>query len=121
MRCGHQRGIDAKHQPLPTNSRVINTTDVVVAVDATGIHGGRGSRSMIPTNSYQPLGCCQAGGEVDIAATYPNPSFAALRFGALRERWMFGWTPDSKARPIIGRTRLHRESTSIPAGSTLKR
>ena len=80
-----------------TNSRAINTTDVVVAVDVTGSMAVADAQY----GSDEQLSRLDVAKQAvkDIAAMYPNSSFAALRFGA-------SGTLDVPS--IIGRTRLHR-------------
>lgn len=98
-----------------TNSRAINTTDVVVAVDVTGSMAVADAQYG-SDEQLSRLDVAKAGGE-GIAAMYPNSSFAALRFGASGTLDV-PLTPDSKAIDNWADT-LAPESTSISAGSTL--
>lgn len=98
-----------------TNSRAINTTDVVVAVDVTGSMAVADAQY----GSDEQLSRLDVAKQAvkDIAAMYPNSSFAALRFGASGTLDV-PLTPDSKAIDNWADT-LAPESTSISAGSTL--
>ena len=66
-----------------TNSRAINTTDVVVAVDVTGSMAVADAQY----GSDEQLSRLDVAKQAvkDIAAMYPNSRFAALRFGAARK------------------------------------
>lgn len=64
----------------PTNSRAVNATDVVVAVDVTGSMAVK-TRNMVQPNSRSRLDVAKQAVK-DVTALYPNSSFAALRFGA---------------------------------------
>mgnify|MGYP000145196509 FL=1 len=98
-----------------TNSRAINTTDVVVAVDVTGSMAVADAQY----GSDEQLSRLDVAKQAvkDIAAMYPNSSFAALRSGASGTLDV-PLTPDSKAIDNWADT-LAPESTSISAGSTL--
>lgn len=98
-----------------TNSRAVNATDVVVAVDVTGsmavkdaTYGSDEQRSRLDV-AKQAI--------KDITGLYPNSSFAALRFGASGTLDV-PLTPDSNAIDNWADT-LAPEATSISAGSTL--
>ena len=98
-----------------TNSRAINTTDVVVAVDVTGSMAVKDAQY----GSDEQLSRLDVSKQAvnDITAMYPNSSFAALRFGASGTLDV-PLTPDSKAIDNWADT-LAPESTSVSAGSTL--
>ena len=98
-----------------TNSRAINTTDVVVAVDVTGSMAVKDAQY----GSDERLSRLDVSKQAvkDITAMYPNSSFAALRFGASGTLDV-PLTPDSKAIDNWADT-LAPESTSVSAGSTL--
>ena len=98
-----------------TNSRAINTTDVVVAVDVTGSMAVKDAQY----GSDERLSRLNVSKQAvkDITAMYPNSSFAALRFGASGTLDV-PLTPDSKAIDNWADT-LVPESTSVSAGSTL--
>ena len=68
----------------PTNSRAVNATDVVVAVDVTGSMAVKDAQYGSAEQSSRLDVAKQA--VKDVTALYPNSSFAALRFGAS------GWT-----------------------------
>ncbi len=98
-----------------TNSRAVNATDVVVAVDVTG--------SMAVTDaqygSDEQLSRLDVAKRAvkDITALYPNSSFAALRFGASGTLDV-PLTPDTNAIDGWADT-LSTEATSVSSGSTL--
>ena len=64
----------------PTNSRAVNATDVVVAVDVTGSMAVKDAQYGSAEQSSRLDVAKQA--VKDVTALYPNSSFAALRFGA---------------------------------------
>lgn len=99
----------------PTNSRAVNATDVVVAVDVTGSMAVKDAQYGSAEQSSRLDVAKQA--VKDVTALYPNSSFAALRFGASGTLDV-PLTPDSNAIDNWADT-LAPEATSVSAGSTL--
>ena len=98
-----------------TNSRAVNATDVVVAVDVTGSMAVKDAQY----GSDEQISRLDAAKQAvkDITSLYPNSSFAAVRFGASSTLDM-PLTPDSNAIGNWADT-LAPEATSVSAGSTL--
>lgn len=98
-----------------TNSRAVNATDVVMAVDVTGSMAVKDAQY----GSDDQISRLDAARQAvkDITGLYPNSSFAAVRFGASGTLDV-PLTPDSNAIGNWADT-LAPESTSVSAGSTL--
>lgn len=98
-----------------TNSRAVNATDVVVAVDVTGSMAVKDAQY----GSDEQISRLDAAKQAvkDITGLYPNSSFAAVRFGA-SSTLDVPLTPDSNAIGNWADT-LAPEATSVSAGSTL--
>ena len=98
-----------------TDSRAVNATDVVVAVDVTG--------SMAVADAHygsdETIGRLDAAKNAarDITALYPDASFMALRFGATGSVDV-PLTPDTHAIGTWADT-LTPEATSVSSGSSL--
>lgn len=98
-----------------TDTRAVNATDVVVAVDVTGSMAVADARY----GSEQTISRIDAARQAvkDITALYPDASFLGLRFGASGTVDV-PLTPDSRAIDTWADT-LSVEATSVSAGSSL--
>jgi Ca-activated chloride channel family protein len=99
----------------PITSHAVNTTDVVLAIDVTGSMGVKDA-AYGPASGISRLDAAKQAAN-DLTASYPNSSFAALRFG-VSGTLDVPLTPDTLAIRNWADT-LAVEPTALSTGSRL--